>query len=610
MIRAAIYARFSSDLQSDKSIDDQVALCRDLCAREGMAIISTFEDRAISGSAAINRAGFQSLMRAAEAKLFDVIVAEDLDRVFRDQADYHIARKRLDHLGVAIHTAAGKVGKLDGALRALMSEMFIDNLIVHTRRGLEGVVREGRHAGGRAFGYQPVLGKPGELEIVEAEADIVRRIFAEYIAGKTPRNIALGLNKDRVPAPRGADWTASTINGNYGRGGGILLNDLYAGRLVWDKVRMVKDPATGKRISRPNPKDKYKTAAAPHLRIIDDETFTAAQALKTAKHRESSPKARAPKRVFSGLIKCGSCGGGMSSIGTDKKGLRIQCSAHREAGTCGNGRRIYIEEIETRVLDGLKKELTHPAVIAAYVDEYNAERKRLKRDAGNERSRIERRLGEIERETKRIVDSIAKGMPAEMIAPRARELEAERIDLAGRLEKAKEADNVVTLHPEALVRYKAAVGELAKELARGPADINAASLAVIRELVSEIVVRAAPSRPGGVGSKANAEDDRHVAIDIKGRLAAICGNPAIFPSTVRSGGMVVAGEGLATSSGKKSTESTKLAFGTEGVFYIRVTYVVMTWQDCSLAQLTSEGKERMVAVRDKGGRLLPWCPIP
>ena len=89
MIRAAVYVRYSSDRQKDRSIDDQIALCRDLCAREGMAVISTFEDRAISGAGAINRPGFQALMRAAEARLFNVIVAEDMDRLFRDQADYH-----------------------------------------------------------------------------------------------------------------------------------------------------------------------------------------------------------------------------------------------------------------------------------------------------------------------------------------------------------------------------------------------------------------------------------------------------------------------------------------------------------------------------------------
>jgi site-specific DNA recombinase len=230
MIRAAIYARYSSDRQKDRSIDDQIALCREVCAREGMAVISAFEDRAISGAGAINRPGFQALMRAAEARLFDVIVAEDMDRLFRDQADYHNSRKHLDHLGIAIHTAGGKVGRLDGALRALMSEMFLENLAVHSRRGMEGVIRDGRHAGGRAYGYRAVTGKPGELEIVEDEAEVIRQIFADYIAGKTPRQIAHDLNKRGIKPARGRLWSASTINGNVSRGGGMIMNDLYAGR--------------------------------------------------------------------------------------------------------------------------------------------------------------------------------------------------------------------------------------------------------------------------------------------------------------------------------------------------------------------------------------------
>jgi site-specific DNA recombinase len=117
MIRAAIYARFSSDRQNDRSVDDQIASCRELCAREGFTVVLTFCDREISGASTVNRPGFQDLMRAAEALRFDVIVAEDVDRISRDQGDWHTARKRLDFLGIAIHTASGKVGKLDGALR-------------------------------------------------------------------------------------------------------------------------------------------------------------------------------------------------------------------------------------------------------------------------------------------------------------------------------------------------------------------------------------------------------------------------------------------------------------------------------------------------------------
>lgn len=160
MIRAAIYARFSSDRQNDKSVDDQIASCRELCAREGFAVVQVFSDRETSGAFTVNRQGFQALMRAAELKAFEIIVAEDMDRVFRSQADYHNARRRLDFLGIGLHTITGQVGEMDGALRALMGEHFLKNLAVHTRRGLEAVVRSGRNAGGRAYGYRPVPGKP------------------------------------------------------------------------------------------------------------------------------------------------------------------------------------------------------------------------------------------------------------------------------------------------------------------------------------------------------------------------------------------------------------------------------------------------------------------
>jgi site-specific DNA recombinase len=328
-------------------------------------------------------------------------------------------------------------------------------------------MRDGRHAGGRAYGYRAVSGKPGELEIVEYEAVIVRQIFADYIAGKTPRMIANDLNERGVRPPRGRQWNASTINGNVSRGGGLIMNDLYSGRIVWNKVRMVKDPVTRKRLSRPNPKDQYRIVEAPHLRIIDDSTFKAAQAIKSQRRHSATPagvqKSRAPKRVFSGLIKCGSCGGGMASIGSDAKGLRLQCSTHRESGSCRNSRRVYLDEIEALALKGLRQHLAHPEVITEFVDAYNAEHKRLKKEANAECARLERRLGEIDREMKRIVDSIvAAGMPPQQFVSRMQELEAEKAKVTGGLETAKETDNVIALHPKALDRYKRAVRQLAR----------------------------------------------------------------------------------------------------------------------------------------------------
>jgi hypothetical protein len=94
-----------------------------------------------------------------------------------------------------------------------------------------------------------IAGRAGELEIVEAEAAIGRHIFERYLAGDTPRQIAGHLNLDRVLPPRGGDpWRASTINGNKRRANGILQSEIYKGVIVWNRLRMMRDPSTGRRI--------------------------------------------------------------------------------------------------------------------------------------------------------------------------------------------------------------------------------------------------------------------------------------------------------------------------------------------------------------------------
>lgn len=531
MIRAAIYARYSSDLQNDHSIDDQIALCRDLAAREDMTIVTQFEDRAASGASTHNRPGFTALMQAAEARLFDAIVIEDLDRLSRDQGDYHTARKRLDFLGITIHTATGQVTRMDGALRALMSEMFLENLAMHTRRGLEGVIRSGRHAGGRAYGYRAVEGKPGELAIVESEADIIREIFTRYAAGETPRDIAQDLNRRNIAPPRGPRWNASTINGNLARGHGILLNDIYSGRIVWNRVRMIKDPRTGKRVSRINPKESHRTADAAHLRIVDAELWARVQTIKQIKSVPHPESTRRPKRVLSGLLKCGTCGGGMSSVGNDRHGKpRIQCSAHNESGSCNNGRKVSLTAVETKTLDGLHHHLMSPVYIAEYVKAYNEERRNLARTDGDRRGKLTARKAAIARELERLIDAITQGVNAATIAPRMAALESEAAEIETQLASAEAAGNVITLHPAAVERYAKAVKSVSGFLKEGygTADNMPAMVEQLRTLISAVIVRAPPNSVA-------------LEIEIRGHLAELIEAP--FPARSGWGGETMVARG-------------------------------------------------------------------
>jgi site-specific DNA recombinase len=177
-----------------------------------------------------------------------------------------------------------------------MNAIFLKDLADKTRRGLEGRVREGRSGGGSCFGYNvarenDAMGEPihGGRKVNDAEAGILQRIFAEFAAGKSPRRIAVELNRDYIPGPRGGEWDASTINGNAARGTGILNNELYIGRLVWNRLRYIKDPITGKRISRLNEPARWIVQEVLELRIIPQDLWNAVKERQQILKRNTRP---------------------------------------------------------------------------------------------------------------------------------------------------------------------------------------------------------------------------------------------------------------------------------------------------------------------------------
>jgi site-specific DNA recombinase len=123
---------------------------------------------------------------------------------------------------------------------------------------------------------------------------------------------------------------------------------------------------------------KWQTVDVPRLRIVDQALFEqVAKRIETiggtnAKHAPRS------KRVLSGLLKCGCCSGGMTIIGSDRSGPRIQCSVHRESGACNNNARYYVGKIERLVIDALRIQLANPDLIKEYVKAYREERNRAK----------------------------------------------------------------------------------------------------------------------------------------------------------------------------------------------------------------------------------------
>ena len=179
-----------------------------------------YDDAAISGSSAALRPGLQKLLRDAERRHFDVLICEAIDRLGRKLADVATMYDRLSFLGIKVHTTSvGPVTQMHIGIMGTMAQMMLSDLRDKTKRGQLGRARAGRIPGGLAYGYQVVpqakdAKDGGERRIVPAEAAIVVRIFRDYAAGRSARQIAHRLNEEGVPgrvAPLGRHDHKGTV---------------------------------------------------------------------------------------------------------------------------------------------------------------------------------------------------------------------------------------------------------------------------------------------------------------------------------------------------------------------------------------------------------------
>ncbi len=272
MTRVAIYARYSSDNQRDASIEDQQRLCREHAEQQGWRVVESYADHAISGSSLL-RPGVQDLLTDATVAKFDVILAEALDRLSRDQEDIAGLYKRMRFAGVRIVTLSeGEISNLHVGLKGTMNALFLQDLADKTRRGLRGRIEAGKSGGGLCYGYD-VIKRVDE----HWRANYPRRQEDQRRRGRDRPADLRGIRRSATPAaplrisstPRASparparNWGPSTIHGNRRRGTGILNNELYIGRLVWNRLRYVKDPGHRQAHLTPQSREQVDRSGGP-----------------------------------------------------------------------------------------------------------------------------------------------------------------------------------------------------------------------------------------------------------------------------------------------------------------------------------------------------------
>lgn len=518
MSKVAVYARYSTDLQNQTSIEGQFRLCDERAEREGWVIYEHYSDRGISGAGLVNRPGIGKLLEDARAGKFDTVVVEHLDRLSRSRKDSADIFDRLTFFGVQIVSLAdGIVNSVISGVRGLPGELELENTPKKTWRGFREMVEDGKFAGGYCYGYDVVKrfnaeGKPvsGERKINEAEAAVVRRIFKMFGDGMSPRAIARRLNAEGVPGPTGRPWMGGTIRGHVKRGTGILNNELYIGRLVWNRLRYIKDPDTGKRVSRLNPEAEWIIHEAPEFQIIDDDLWQRVVARKaeiSARYEEAGASggngltaARRPPSLLSGLLSCGVCGGSITIVGKDRYG----CATRKNLGTCSNSRTVLRPVIESRVLGGLRDHLLAPEIAAQAVKRIQEDYNRIARERMASRTEDERQLASVRKKIGQIVTTIEDGGSRPALLTRLDELEDQKAALEARL--AEPAPSLPAIHPGLAEMYRRKVAHL--ETALNDPSNRVAARDAIRGLIEKVSIT-----PGDKRGEVN--------ITLYGELAAL-----------------------------------------------------------------------------------------
>jgi hypothetical protein len=376
---AAIYARFSSEHQSDASIEDQVRVCRRYADLQGFTMSAVYDDPAISGASTL-RPGYQKLLQDARNGAFEIIVA-----------------------GVPARSRCSSTGMASPGLSA-----------------------------GR---------------------------------GATPRSGAT------TPAASGFSTTS------------------YIGRLVWNRQRFIKDPATGRRRSRRNQPERLVVEPVPDLRIVSDELWAAVKTRQTSiRESEGVSKARATRfwerrraqYLVTGLVHCGSCGSRMASVGRDY----LACSAARGQGTCDNRASVRRGPLEELILDGLRQRLMLPDMVEEFVAAFHEEVNRARRDETAAWAGKERELAEVRRKLDGLIDALAEGYRAPGLQQKLDDLEARKAALEQAL--GAEPPPTVRLHPNLAQVYRAKVERLHEALA-DPA-LRDEALGILRGLIEKVVL--------------------------------------------------------------------------------------------------------------------------
>lgn len=404
MKTAVIYARYSSDRQTEQSIEGQVRVCNDYAERNDILIVNQYVDRATTGTND-NRDAFQQMMKDSDKKAWDFVLVYKLDRFSRNKFEMAMHRKHLKDNGIKILSAMENIpdspeGILLESLLEGMNQYYSEELSQKTRRGQRETRLKGLHSAGKLnYGYYT---KNKKVYIHEEEGPIVKEIFERYAAGERGNEIAISF-AERGILYRGKPFSSANIYV-------ILHAEKYTGRYelhgeVYDNI---------------------------YPRIIEPELF------ECCKQRIDANRYGNHVPDYSYLLRrrvyCGQCGTRMTSYsGTSKSGRVSKYYKCWNAIGKKNCAAKFIQKdlLDNIVLQALQNTLTG-ANLALVVDEiYRQHNAKLLGE--NPVKLLEKELAQINKAINNILKAIEQGIITDTTKERLQELETTRRELQEKL---------------------------------------------------------------------------------------------------------------------------------------------------------------------------------
>lgn len=487
--RAALYARYSTDKQSEASVEDQFRVAGRIAEREGFEVVARFEDRRISGGTSA-RPGYQRMLEAARHHEFDAIFAEDLKRLWREQAEQWRCIKELLDLGIHIVTASGVDSRQQNfeviaSVVGAAAELDRKEAAYRTRRGLEGVAVARKSAGGKAYGYIAARDTPsGQIEINEAEAAVVQRIHSLYADGMSPRAIAALLNSDGLPSPgaswrrkdsgpnakRRRKWVASVIHGDARRGTGILNNERYIGRVSWGRSQWKRGAADSSKrtVSQVTDRARWVTYEEPRLRIVPQVLWDRVKARQKASARaaESNRRGRPAASLLTGVLVCQECGARFIAVDRSYYG----CASYKQGGAaaCSNSARVKRDHVEAVLIAEIESELLSDEAIACAQRAMREELRKL--ESGKQAIgpfAMKQKLSKLDAQADRLRTLLGSGEISSTVAQAGWDAldreRAEALSQASR-EQRQSGANIIRILPHNARLYRSAVRTLSATL--------------------------------------------------------------------------------------------------------------------------------------------------